>query len=436
MEQTLSPPRTRFFYGWVIVGLAMLSMSFWFGVRTTFSVFFVALIDYFHWSRAEAAGAQSVAMLVYMVMAPFIGALVDRIGPRKTILPGIFLTGLGFLLCTQIQSLFQFYLFFGGIVGMGVTCLSIAPYTVLLAHWFERRRGTANGLASIGIGTGTLLFVPFIQYLISFKGWPFAYLIFGLLVLMIPLPLNAFFLRHTPKEMGLFSDGKSSKTVEEAELKKGSQSGRVDSFSPARELRFQDILRSPRFWGLLLFPSLVSFGVYFIIVHHVKYLADLGVDKIRAASLFAGVGALSVGFRFFWGWFSDRKGREMAFSLGMICLTLGILFLLLFQTMRITALLYLFAACFGSGWGATAPLFMSISADLYKGRNFGWIYGTLEGVLGMGAALGAYMGGVIFDRTGSYFWAFILIILFNLVSILLVWLVAPGKFRGTHLLPP
>ena len=425
----------KFYYGWVIVGLAMVSMSFWFGIRTSFSVFFVALIDHFHWSRAEAAGAQSVAMLVYMIMAPIVGILVDRIGPRKTILPGIFLTGLGFLLCTQIESLFQFYLFFGAVVGIGVTCLSIAPFTVLLAHWFEHRRGTANGLASMGIGTGVLFFVPFIQYLISFKGWQFAYLIFGLLVLLIPLPLNAFFLRHTPKEMGLFPDGESSKRSEETDLKKVSETGLVHSSSTREEMAFQSILKNPRFWSLLLFPSLVSFGAYFIIVHHVKYLTDLGVDRSWAASLFAGIGALSGGFRFFWGWFSDRRGREIAFTLGMICLTLGVLFLLLFETIRARPILYLFAAFFGSGWGVTAPLFMSISADLYKGRNFGWIYGTLEGVLGMGAALGAYVGGVIFDRTGNYFWAFILILIFNLVSIPLVWFVAPRKFRRTHPFP-
>jgi len=98
----------------------------------------------------------------------------------------------------------------------------------------------------------------------------------------------------------------------------------------------------------------------------------------------------------------ERVGRSP--SPRMVCFTLGVLFLLLFETFRITPILYLFAACFGSGWGATAPLFMSIAADLYKGRNFGWIYGTLEGVLGIGAALGAYVGGAIFDRTGSYFW--------------------------------
>jgi MFS family permease len=419
----------KFYYGWVIVGLAMISMSFWFGIRTTFSVFFVALIDHFHWSRAEAAGAQSIAMLVYMIMAPIIGILVDRIGPRKTILPGIFLTGLGFLLCTQIESLFQFYLFFGAVVGIGVTCLSIAPFTVLLAHWFEHRRGTANGLASIGIGTGTLLFVPFIQYLISFKGWQFAYLIFGLLILLIPLPLNAFFLRHTPKEMGLLPDGESSNRMEETDLRKVSETGGVPSSSIREEMGFQTILKSPRFWSLLLFPSLVSFGAYFIIVHHVKYLTDLGVDRIWAASLFAGIGAWSGGFRFFWGWFSDRRGREIAFTLGMICLTIGVLFLLLFETIRARPILYLFAAFFGSGWGATAPLFMSISADLYKGKNFGWVYGTLEGVLGIGAALGAYVGGAVFDRTGSYFWGFILIMIFNLISIPLVWLVGPRKFR-------
>jgi MFS family permease len=422
----------KFYYGWVIVGLAMISMSFWFGIRTTFSVFFVALIDHFHWSRAEAAGAQSIAMLFYMIMAPIIGILVDRIGPRKTILPGIFLTGLGFLLCSQIESLFQFYLFFGAIVGVGVTCLSIAPFTVVLAHWFEHRRGAANGLASMGIGTGVLFFVPFIQYLISIKGWQFAYLIFGLLVLLIPLPLNAFLLRHTPKEMGLLPDGERLKRLEETDLKKVSETGMVHSAPLREEMAFQSIVKSPRFWSLLLFPSLVSFGAYFTIVHHVKYLTDLGVDRIWAASLFAGIGAWSGMFRFFWGWFSDRRGREITFTLGMICFTLGVLFLLFFETTRATVILYLFAAFFGSGWGATAPLFMSIAADLYKGRNFGWIYGTLEGVLGIGAALGAYVGGLIFDRTGNYFWAFILVMIFSLISIPLVWLVAPRKYRRPH----
>jgi MFS family permease len=196
-----------------------------------------------------------------------------------------------------------------------------------------------------------------------------------------------------------------------------------------KELMFQDIIRTRRFWFLVLFPPLTTFGVYVVIVHNVRYLVDLGVDKMWGASLFAGMGALSAGFRFFWGWFSDRIGREITFTLGGICFSFGILFLLLFQYIPLLILLYLFAFFFAGGWGVTAPMFMSISADLYKGKGFGLIYGIVEGVIGLGGAIGAWAAGYIFDQTQNYFWAFVLSILFNLISILLVWLVAPRKFQ-------
>ena len=397
-------------------------MTFWFGFRTAFAVFFVALIDEFNWGRAEGAMAQSVAMLIYMVMAPVIGTLVGRMDPRKVIVPGIILTAFGLLLCTQIQTLFQFYLFFGVMAGIGITCLSIAPFTVILAHWFERNRGTANGLAGVGIGMGPLFFVPFLQYLISFWGWRFAFLIFSLLVFAIPLPLNALFLKYKTKELNL---------PPKANLQK-----RNDHWDPMdlsssnqKERMLRDIMKKGRFWILILFPSLTVFGVYVIIVHHVRYLVDLGLDRMWAASLFAMIGALSAGFRFFWGWFSDRFSREITFTLGGICFSSGILFLILFQNIPSPILLYLFAFLFSAGWGATAPMFMSISGDLYKGRHFGLIYGMVEGAIGMGASLGTWAAGYIFDQTQNYFWAFVLTILFNLISILLVWFIAPRKFR-------
>lgn len=409
----------RFYYGWVIVGLATISMAFWYAFRTSFAIFFVALIDHFKWSRAEAAGAQSIGMLVYMVMAPAVGYLVDRIGPRKVILPGIFLMGLGLLLCTQVKSLIHFYLFFGLIAGIGVTCLSISPFTAILSHWFEKRRGMANGLASFGIGFGPLFFVPLLQYLINLKGWPFAFLIFSLLVFAIPFPLIGLFLRHRPEEMGLSADGDpmiSSDETEASQRNSGSQ-------------RVRDLIKTMRFWSFLLFPSLTIFSVYIVIVHHVKYLIDLGVDRIWAASLFAAIGALSAGFRFFWGWLSDRAGREITYTLGGIGFVLGILFLILFQIFPSFSLLYLFAFLFSAGWGSTAPMFMSIAGDLYKGRRFGLIYGMLEGMIGIGAAAGSWLAGYIFDQTQTYFWAFLLAILSCILSVLLAWHVAPRKFR-------
>ena len=433
MERRSAIPGRHFYYGWVIVGLSMVSMAFWFGIRTTFSVFFVALIDHFHWGRAEAAGAQSIAMMVYMIMAPIIGTLVDRMGPRKVIVPGILLTGFGFLLCTQIRTLFQFYLFFGIIVGIGVTCLSIAPFTVILAHWFERKRGTANGLAGVGIGVGIFILVPLIQYLISSQGWPFAFFIFSLLIFAIPLPLNAIFLKHRPQEMGLLADGDPMTPSDKggAEDPKDKEGSSPHLFQREKEL--SEIFKTSQFWYAILYPSLTTLGVYIIIVHHVRYLVDQGVDKIWAASLFATVGAISAGFRLFWGWFSDRMGREITFTMGGFCFSSGILFLLLFQYGRSFTLLSLFALFFGAGWGVTAPMFMSITADLYKGKHFGLIYGMLEGVIGLGSAFGAWIGGYIFDQTKNYFWAFMIAMILNLISILLVWLAAPRKSRRSHL---
>lgn len=127
-------------------------------------------------------------------MAPITGTLIDRIGPRKVVIPGIILTGVGFLLCTQIQTIIHFYIFFGLIVGIGVTWgMGIAPFTVIISHWFEKKRGTANGIAGIGIGIGILLLVPIAQYFISFYGWQFSFFILAMLVFLIPLPLNGFF---------------------------------------------------------------------------------------------------------------------------------------------------------------------------------------------------------------------------------------------------
>jgi len=410
----------------MVVGLAIVSMSYWFGLRTTFSLFFVAFIDHFHWGRAETAGVQSVAMVAYTVMAPVIGILIDRIGPRKVILPGIVLMSVGLFLCSRIQTITQFYLFYGVIVGTGVTCLSIVPFTVILAHWFERKRGMANGLAGMGIGIGPLLFVPFFQYLISFHGWPIAYLIFSALVLIIPLPLNAIFLRHRPQEMGLLPDGDRREPITEG---KNEGTHRQDASVPLdqKETLLIEEMKTSRFWSLLLFPGLTVFGVYIIIVHHVRYLVDLGVDKMWAASLFAGMGVLSALFRFFWGWFSDRMGREITFTLGGVCFSLGIFFLLLYQYLPSILLLYLFALLFGAGWGSTAPMFMSIAGDLYRGKHFGLIYGMVEGGIGVGAAVGSWIAGYIFDQSQNYLWAFILAILFNIFSIILVWYIAPGR---------
>ena len=429
MEPKLSPPRRGVYYGWIIVGVAMVSMAFWFGFRTSFAVFFATLIDHFHWSRAEAAGVQSLAMLVYMVMAPIVGTLVDRIGPRKVILPGIILTSLGLVLCTQIQTLGHFYLFFGLIAGIGIASLSLSAFTVILAHWFQRYRGRAYGLAAGGIGLGALIFVPLIQYLIYSYGWQWAFLIFGLLFILIPLPLNAIFLKHKPQEIGRLPDGDFFVPGPPAALQGMAGEGAFHPSPARKEWRLRELLKTGRFWSLLFFAGCTGCAVYIIMVHSVRYMEDQGVNKMWAASLFAGMSAISAAFRFLWGWFSDRAGREITFTLGGIFFSSGILSLLFLQYLHSPIFLYLFAVLFGIGWGSTSPMFMAVSADLYQGKNFGLIYGFVEGMIGIGGAFGAWVAGFIFDQTQNYLWAFVLAILLNLTSVYLLWVAAPRKVR-------
>jgi MFS family permease len=410
------------YYGWIIVAVALISMAFWFGIRTSFSVFYVALLEAFPWGRGEAAGVQSMALITYTVLAPLVGGLIDRFGPRRIIGMGIILLALGLILCASLSSLARFYFFYGVIVAAGVTSISIVPYSAILAHWFEKRRGMASGIAVSGMGIGTFVLVPLSQHLIDLWGWRLAFVGFGVLVLVILFPINSIFLRHKPQELGLLPDG-----LRELVKHGGREVKEVGSSRVEIDWTLKKALRTGNFWALVVFPSLGGMGVYIVLVHHVRFLVDLGIDKMTAAFIFALAGVISSFFRIFWGWLSDRIGREKTYTMGMICACIGVGSLLLIDTLGANVLVYLFCICFGMGWGVTAPMYMSAAADLFKGRMFGLIYGIVEGGIGIGGAFGAWVPGYIFDTTRSYQGAFALTIIVFVLSCLFIWVAAPRK---------
>lgn len=415
----------KIYYGWVIVGIGLLSMGFWFGIRASFSVFYVALLEAFPWKRGETAGVQSMALITYTVMAPFVGGLIDRYGPRRVIVPGILILVLGLVLCASIQSLTQFYLFYGGVVGVGVTSVSIVSYTAILAHWFEGKRGLASGIAVSGSGLGTFLLIPFSQYFISLWGWRVTFVLLGGLAFIILLPITLFLLRHKPQDMGLLPDGRE----EPGEETPGNAPGNTSAGPAEGDWNLKNVLVSGRFWSLMAFTSLSLVGVYIIVVHSVRFLVDMGVDKMKAAFILALVGMISSLFRIFWGGISDRIGRETTFTTGMICACAGVLSLILMIHSGEHWWVYPFMGLFGAGWGATAPMFMAAATDIFKGRIFGLIYGIVEAGIGIAGAFGAWVGGFVFDRTQSYQWAFVLAFAVFALACLFMWLAAPRKSR-------
>ena len=416
-----------FYYGWMIVAVALISMAFWLGIRSSFSVFYVTLLEEFPWNRADSAGVQSAALITYTLMAPLVGGLIDRFGPRRVIVPGILLLTSGLMLCSYIQTLTQFYLFYGVIVGAGISCIGIVSYSAILAHWFEKKRGLASGVAVSGIGLGTFLLVPMSQQFINWWGWRMTFAITGCLVLVILMPANAFFLRHKPEELGQLPDGANS-----ADMTKNHHPQDKSIPHQSNDWTVKEALHTMRFWALIIFPFAALFGIYIILVHNVRFLVDQGVAKMTAAFIFAIVGILSSIFRIFWGWLSDRISRELTYTVGIICACLGVGSLLLFETMGSKVFIYSYAIFFGIGWGVTAPMFMAVAADLFKGRIFGLIYGFLEAGIGIAGALGAWMAGFIFDKTQSYQVAFVLVMVAFILSGIFIWLAAPRKYRGVR----
>jgi len=414
----------KMYYGWVIVGVALISMAFWLGTRSSFSVFYVSLLEDFSWNRGESAGVQSMALITYTILAPLIGGLIDRFGPRRVIVPGIIVFALSLALCSLIKSLLHFYLLYGIFMGAGITCIGIISYSAIIAHWFERKRGLASGIAVSGIGFGTFFMVPFSQYFISMLGWRFTFVLLGGLSLIILLPLNGILLRHKPQDLGLFPDGDGEGKAPEVFVNKnsGRDHNEIDWTLPIA-------MRIKAFWALLAFTFFSVIGIYIVLVHNVRFLVDQGIDKMQAAFVLALVGLISSGFRIFWGWLSDRIGREITFTLGMICNCIGMASLILIEITGDVAFIYCFSIFFGMGWGVSAPMFMAVSADLFKGKGFGLIYGVVEGGIGVAGAIGAWIGGFIFDLTKSYQWAFILGILVFLLSCIFIWLAAPRKYH-------
>jgi MFS family permease len=402
-------------------------MGVWLSMRTTFSVFLVAFLDEFHWSRASVAGVQSVSFIVYTFSAPLVGALIDKYGPRKVVLPGIVVLCIGLFFSAFVKSLFHLYLIYGMLVAFGVTFISIIVYSTILSHWFQVRRGLASGIAVSGMGVGTFALVPLTQYLISVAGWRTAFMILGGAVFVLLFPLTAIFLRHKPAELGLNVDG-----ITELDGDVNSLQRRVEIVDPVwakKDWKLSEAVREGRFWAVLAYSFLIIIPIYVLLIHGVKLLIDRGFGKMDAAFMLALAGISSSVFKIFWGWLSDRIGREITFTLGALAMALGVFALLLLEGGAPLWYAYLFVLLFGCGWGVTATTFMSVAADLFQGKSFGLIYGINEAVIGLGSALGPWLGGFVFDRTGTYRIALLIAIGASLASCPFLWMAAPRKVR-------
>lgn len=398
----MRPP--RFFYGYVILTLCFVNMFLMRGVLSSFAVFYVALLGVFGWSHATAASIASVNALVYALSSPLAGMAFDRLGPRILMPLAGSLICIGLFFSGRSSTLWEFYLYYGLLVGLGLGGLGFVANTALISSWFHHRRGTALGLAIMGAGFGVLVVVPLIQILISRFGWQSAFALSAGIILCTIVPLNALLQRRRPEDMGLLPDGARTQPPE----------SRQDPGDPGKtivvhEWTLRASISSFPFWAITAGHLVLGTGVSLMYTHVVAHLVALGLDKLSAAFVFGLMGLARIPGTLLWGFLSDRLGRDKAYGFATLIVLTGIGLFIAIVAGSSLWLIYTAALLYGLGHSAGSPTYGATIADIFGGRKFGTIIGFLEISFGAGMAFGPWFGGFVYDVTGSYRWAFMVV---------------------------
>jgi len=415
------------FYGWLIVIVGGISYASGYGARYSFSVIFPSLLEEFGWPRDITAAMLSIHMLVYGAIAPVAGHMVDRTGPRKTMVLGTVVLTLGLTLSRWGSEPGDFYFTFGVLSGAGLCLIGMVPFTTVIRNWFERKRGMAFSIMSFGSG-GAFVFYPAIAWLISLLGWRKTFMVEGLVLAGVMIPLIIFVVRYHPMDKGLIRDGLS----QEGKCSPATSGKEMQIMDPAWvvvDWTFSKAVRTKPFWLLsLTMFSLWGVMEHILVTHHVAYAIDAGYSKIYALSVLSLFGVLfSLGSLV--GLVSDRIGRELTVTIGTLLGISGIVVLMLIQDPSQPWMLYYYALSLGIGIGICAPTTAAAITDIFQGPQVGFVFGAIWFCFAVGGAIGPWLGGWLFELSGNYWLAFIVAIALYALACVALWLAAPRKVR-------
>ena len=417
--------RLPFYYGWLIVGIAFVTMAIGVTARTAFSLLMPPLISEFGWDRGLAAGAFSFGFLVSAVLSPMVGRVIDARGPRIVIMTGVLLMTAGLFLAPFIARPWHLYVTLGVLVGGGANMMTYTVHSQFLPNWFVRRRGLAISIAFSGVGVGAIILLPWLQSIIVTDGWRASCLATGLLVLLVVAPLN-FFVRKRPDDVGLLPDGDAHLPVAAGKRR---VSNIVDPAWIAIEWTLARAMRTMKFWWIVLgyFCALIAW--YAVQVHQTKYLTEIGFAPLTAAWALGAVSMAGIPGQIILGNLSDRIGREWIWTAGCAGFAVCYTALIALEHTPSTALLYLMILSQGFFGYALTSVMGPIVAEIFEGPHYGSVFGTIAVSLIAGGAAGPWIAGVIHDATGSYRLAFVLAIACCVISSVAIWMAAPRKVR-------
>jgi len=395
--------------------------------RTAFSLLFPPILTEFGWDRGRTAAAFSVGFIAAITYAPAIGLLMDRFGPPLVIPLGAVLVSAGLILATFISQPWHLDLTLGVLVGGGTIFLSYVGHSLFLPYWFVRRRGLALGIAFSGVGVGSIILFPWLQGLINRVGWREACWVMAVLLLVTVLPPNILLQRRRPEDLGLTPDGESASALPFQAQRHADNV--VDQAWASTDWTLARALKTTRFWWLFLASASCLYAWYAVQVHQTKYLGEIGFPPEVAAYALGLVGLTGSVGQIALGYLSDRIGREWVWTVSALGFALCYALLMAMRQSPTPVLLYLMVTTQGLLGYGFASVSGAITMELFQGKQYGAIAGVLSVAGSLGAGLGPWVTGALYDRTGSYTLSFCLASALSLLSIACIWLAAPRKVR-------
>jgi len=377
------------FYGYIIVAGCFAIQATGIGTHIAFGVFFKPLLADFGWPRAALAGAHSLAFMLMGLLGIFVGRLNDRLGPRVVMTVTAVFFGLGLSLMSTADSLWQVYLFYGVVVGIGLSPVDVIALSTT-ARWFVRRRSMMSGIVKVGTGTGQLVIPLAASLLITTYGWRSSYVVIALFS-MLMLAGAGQLLRRDPSQKGLLPDGDT-------------QTRSVGSPLGETGLSFHEALKTRQFWTICFINLTIMFSLMMILVHIVPHAIDLGFPATTAAGVLSTIAGASMVGRLLIGITADRAGIRACM---IFCFTLLVLAFLWLRMAKELWMLYLFAGVYGIGHGGHFTLISPLVAEHFGIRSHGLLFGIVLFAGNVGGAVGPVLAGHLFDITGSYsstFW--------------------------------
>jgi MFS family permease len=408
------PKPPRFFYGYIVVITAFIIMVLSWGLYIVFGVFFTPLLAEFGWTRAVTSGAYSLSSILHGVLGIAMGGLTDRFGPRIVVTFCGFFLGLGYLLMSQVNSVWQLYLFYGVIIGIGMSGLWV-PLLTTVARWFVGKRSMMTGIVISGLTIGQLIAPPIITRLIAAYDWRLSYIIIGGVVLIIVMSA-AQFLKRDPGPLVRLPDDDGKQE---------------NSGSSSNDYSIGEAVSTWQFWMFWFGLFCLGFAAFSVTVHIVPHAIDLGVSDVAAANVLAINGGIGIIGNFVLGGIiGDRIGNRKVFFIGFLFMAAALVWLVLADELWV---LYLFAVIFGIAMGGAGTSESPLIARLFGLNSHGLIYAFLGLGFTAGGAVGPVMTGYIFDVAESYQLAFWICAAFSFVGFILMVLLRPTKKLGISL---